>query len=161
MKKLLFILFIIIPLSAFAQTEREILLEIVKQQATNNAKIDAMQKQMDTRFDAMQKQMDIRSEATQKQMDTRLDTRFDASDKRIDILFFMTLGVLAGVFGLISFVVWDRQVSIKPILKQNEEITKEMEELKEKVKTTIGNQEKITTILKRIIEIEPRFTGLL
>ena len=157
MKKLLFILFIIIPLSAFAQTEREILLEIVKQQATNNAKIDAMQKQMDTRFDAMQKQMDIRSEATQKQM----DTRFDASDKRIDILFFMTLGVLAGVFGLISFVVWDRQVSIKPILKQNEEITKEMEELKEKVKTTIGNQEKITTILKRIIEIEPRFTGLL
>ena len=146
MKKLLFILFIIIPLSAFAQTEREILLEIVKQQATNNAKIEAMQKQMDIRFEVMQKQM---------------DTRFDASDKRTDTLSLIALTILAGIFGLIGFVVWDRQVSIKPVLQKNEELTKEVEELKEKVKTTIGNQEKITIILKRIIEIEPRFTGLL
>ena len=120
MKKLFFILilFIIIPLCASAQTEREILLEIVKQQATNNAKIDAMQKQMDTRFDAMDK----RFEAMQKQM----DVRFDALDKRIDILLYVMMGILGGLFGVIGFIVWDRQISMKPLLQENKDLAKEV-----------------------------------
>ncbi len=152
MKKLFFILilFIIIPLCASAQTERDILLEIVKQQATNNAKIDAMQKQMDTRFDSMQKQMDTRFDAA--------DKRFDDANKRVDILLYVMLGILGGLFGVIGFIVWDRQISMKPLLQENKDLAKEVKELKEEMQT---NQTKTMNTLKKIIEIEPRFAGIL
>ncbi len=148
MKKLfsILILFIIIPLCAFAQTERDILLEIVKQQATNNAKIDAMQKQMDTRFDSMQKQIDTRFDAA--------DKRFDDANKRVDILLYVMLGILGGLFGVIGFIVWDRQISMKPILQENKDLAKEVKELKE-------SQGQMANTLKKIIEIEPRFAGIL
>ena len=78
-----------------------------------------------------------------------------------DPLFYMAFGLAADIYILIGYGVWDRLAFIRKQKKVSEELIKEVEELKEKVKTTIGNQEKITTILKRIIEIEPRFTGLL
>ena len=78
-----------------------------------------------------------------------------------DPLFYMAFGLVADIYVLIGYGVWDRLAFIRKQKKVSEELTKEVEELKEKVKTTIGNQENITTILKRIIEIEPRFTGLL
>ena len=104
MKKLLFILFIIIPLSAYLQASLQ---------------------------------------------------------SKPDPLFYMAFGLVADIYVLIGYGVWDRLAFIRKQKKVSEELIKEVEELKEKVKTTIGNQEKITTILKRIIEIEPRFTGLL
>ncbi len=162
MKKIFFILilFIIIPLCTYAQTEREILLEIVKQQATNNAKIDAMQKQMDVRFDAMQKQTDTRFDA--------VDKRFDDGNKRIDILLYVMMGILGGLFGVIGFIVWDRQISMKPLLQENKDLAKEVKELKEsqareakELRELKKEQIKTMNILKKIIEIEPRFAGTL
>ena len=70
---------IMLPVPVEAQTDRELLLKLVEQQAklseqhdTTNAKIDAMQKQM--------------------------DVRFEAADKRIDILLYVMLSLLAGIF---------------------------------------------------------------
>ena len=158
MKKIFFILilFIIIPLCASAQTEREILLEIVKQQATNNAKIDAMQKQMDVRFDAVDKRFEA------------VDKRFDDANKRVDILLYVMMGILGGLFGVIGFIVWDRQISMKPLLQENKDLAKEVKELKEsqareakELRELKKEQIKTMNILKKIIEIEPRFAGTL
>ena len=158
MKKLFFILilFIIIPLCTYAQTEREILLEIVKQQATNNAKIDAMQKQMDVRFDAVDKRFEA------------VDKRFDDANKRVDILLYVMMGILGGLFGVIGFIVWDRQISMKPLLQENKDLAKEVKELKEsqareakELRELKKEQIKTMNILKKIIEIEPRFAGTL
>ena len=146
MKKLLFTLLLLLPLCTYAQTERDILLEIVKQQATNNAKIDAMQKQMDVRFDAVDKRFEA------------VDKRFDDANKRVDILLYVMLGILGGLFGVIGFIVWDRQISMKPLLQENKDLAKEVKELKEEMQT---NQTKTMNTLKKIIEIEPRFAGTL
>jgi hypothetical protein len=90
MKRIVHIILLLVSVSAFAQTDRELLLKVIEQQNTTNTKIDALQKQMDVRFEAMQKQMDVRFEA--------MDRRFEAADKRIDILLYVMIAILTGTF---------------------------------------------------------------
>lgn len=52
----------------------------------------ALAEQMDQRFSAMQAQM---------------DQRFDSLEKRLDFIQNLLLALIAGVFGLIDFVVWE------------------------------------------------------
>jgi hypothetical protein len=133
------ILCLMLPIGLFAQTDRELLLKITEQQDVMNAKIDGLQKQMDVRFEAVQKQSDV---------------RFEAVDERIDILLYIMLAILGGIFELIGFVVWDRQVSIKPILEENKEIEEDIEKMKRK-------QERMENAIQKIGQIEPRFAGIL
>jgi len=44
-----------------------------------------------------------------------VNQRFEEVNKRIDILLYVMIAILTGIFGLIGFVVWDRQVSLRPI----------------------------------------------
>jgi hypothetical protein len=119
MAKIFLIILLFCSFSSFSQSDRELLLEIIKQQATNNAKIDAMQKQIDIRFDAMQKQMDTRFEGVDKRFDG-VDKRFDDVNKRIDILLYVMIAMLTGIFGLIGFVFWDRKLAGEPLKKLQE-----------------------------------------
>ena len=148
------LLFCLFSMPIFAQTEREILIEIAKQQAVMSAdiknldkRIDILEKNIDKRFEMMEKSTDKRFEATDK----RFESLEKSMDKRFDILFYVMLTILAGIFGLIGFVVWDRQVSIKPILEQNKELIKKIEKVEEKV----DNQ------FKKIAQIDSRFAGIL
>jgi chaperonin cofactor prefoldin len=153
MKKLFVILCLMLPIGLFAQTDRELLLRIAEQQATVNAKIEGLQKQtegLQKQIEGLQKQMDVRFEAVQKQS----DVRFEAVDKRIDILLYVMLAILGGIFGLIGFIVWDRQASIKPLLQENKELAKEIEKMQRK-------EEKMEDAIKKIGQIEPRFAGIL
>ncbi|MDX8408588.1 MAG: hypothetical protein R8J84_00890, partial [Mariprofundales bacterium] len=51
-----------------------------------------------------------------------VDQRFDDLDQnlsgRIDDLHSLMLVILAGIFGLIGFIVWDRRTMIKPLEQQ-------------------------------------------
>ena len=152
MKKLfiLMLLFCLFSMQIFAQTEREILIEIAKQQAVTNSEI----KNLDKRIDILEKTIDKRFEMMEKATDKRfeaVDKRFEDANKRFDILLYVMLTILAGIFGLIGFVVWDRQVSIKPILEENKELIKKIEKVEEKV----DNQ------FKKIAQIDSRFAGIL
>ena len=152
MKKIfiLTLLFCLFSMQIFAQTEREILMEIAKQQAVMSADIKVLSteiKNMDKRIDILEKTIDKRFEMTEK----ATDKRFEDANKRFDILLYVMLTILAGIFGLIGFVVWDRQVSIKPILEENKELIKKIEKVEEKV----DNQ------FKKIAQIDSRFAGIL
>ncbi len=139
------LLFCFVITSLSAQNNSEILL-----------KLDGMQKQVDMRFDLMQKQTDIRFDGMQKQFDAmqkQLDVRFEAADKKNDMLFYVMITILVGIFGLIGFVVWDRQASLKPIEKGNKELADELLKVKEISKKYEG-------IFKRMGEVEPRFAEI-
>ena len=96
MKKIfiLTLLFCLFSMQIFAQTEREILMEIAKQQAVMSADIKVLSteiKNMDKRIDILEKTIDKRFEMTEK----ATDKRFEDANKRFDILFYVMLTILA------------------------------------------------------------------
>jgi len=92
---------------------------------------------MDQRFTAMQEQMDQRFTALQEQMDTRfasvdqrfaaIDQRFAAIDQRFEFLQQLMLVMIAGVFGLIGFIVWDRYTTLRPMDARLRRIEEDLE----------------------------------
>lgn len=149
----IFILFLLFGLSnipIFAQTDRELLQELVKQQAVMNTELKVLSteiKNLDKRIDVLEKTIDKRFESMEK-----------ATDKRFEILFYVMLTILAGIFGLIGFVVWDRQVSIKPILEENKELIKKIEKVEER---ELKLEEKMENNFKKLAQIDSRFAGIL
>jgi cell division protein FtsB len=150
MKKLLTMLLFVAYFGAYAQTDREILLDISKQIVVNNAKIDAT----NAKIEALEKSMDKRFEAADKRLDG-MDKRLDGMDKRLEfmqqLLLIIIPLVLTSVIGIVGFVLWDRRTAIKPI---EEETKKEIEKLKER-------EQKLEDAIKKIIQIEPRFSGVI
>ena len=133
---------IMLPVPVEAQTDRELLLKLVEQQAklseqhdTTNAKIDAMQKQM--------------------------DVRFEAADKRIDILLYVMLSLLAGIFVLVGMVFWDRMTFAKPFEKVADIIKEENKELKAQIIILEEKQRKHESIFKKLAETQPSILGML
>jgi hypothetical protein len=92
----------------------------------NEQKIDALRSEMNIRFDAMQNSVDSRFNAMQKQM----DTRFESMESRINFLTTLMMFVLGGLMSLIGFVIYDRRTAIKPVQREQAEISEELIKLK-------------------------------
>ncbi len=87
-------------LNVLAQTERELLLEVIKQQAVTNVKVDKLAEQQ-IELSKQQAVMIGKSEVFEK----AIDKRFDDANKRMEMIFNTMLAMLAGIFGLIGFVI--------------------------------------------------------
>ncbi len=145
MKNILIIVLMFISFGAYAQTDRELLLELVRQQTETNKQIAETNKQVAviaTKVDGLDKRIDSLEKA--------VDKRFDDINKRFDILFYIMLTLLAGIFGLVGFVFWDRRTLIRPI---EDETKKEIELLK-------ARETKTENILKKILEKFPDLANL-
>lgn len=163
MKKVFLIFFVTIiviflaPVRSLAQnallTERELLLELTKQQIEVSKQLAIM----NTKLEGTDKRFDTLEKTTDKRFDG-VDKRFDDANKRMDMLFYMMLAMLTGIFGLIGFVVWDRQVSIKPILEDNKQLAKEIEQLTQR---ELRHEENVANYFKKIAQIDNRFAGIL
>ena len=150
---LLFLLFLLPDMAVFAQntgmTEKEILLEIVKQQtklseqqAITATKVESLEKSIDKRFDSA---------------DKRIDTFEKSVDKRFDMLFYLMLGMLAGIFGLIGSIFWDRRAFNAPIKTKVITLQKEVKQLKEKELKHLEKETKMELYIKQISQIDNRF----
>jgi hypothetical protein len=72
-----------------------------------------------------------------------MDVRFEATDKRIDILLYIMVAMLAGIFGLIGFIFWDRKLATEPLKKLEE------------------NDQKILKVLRAEAENNPNLKDIL
>ena len=145
MKKILMILFLIIPFCVNAQTDRDILLEIVKQQAKLSEQIIATN-------------LEVRG----------ISTEVKAIDKRFDMLLSVMIGIggtlFAGIFGIMMMVFWDRRTALKPFEAKTDELKLETKELKlensalKNEITIIKEREtKVELYIKQISQIDNRF----
>ena len=149
MKKVLIMLIMLAATNLLAQDKID---RLVEQQAATNAKLDKLTEQV------------IELAKQQAITTTKLDSfekstekRFDDANRRMDMLFYTVLGIMSGVFGLIGFVVWDRQVSIKPILDENKAIKTEIEQLTQR---ELRHEEAVAKNFKKILEKFPDLAGL-
>ena len=87
-------------------------------EARIDQRFTAFQNQIDQRFEAFQNQVDQRFEVSQQQIDQRfeaVDQRFEAVDQQLDKIWALMLVMIAGIFGLIGYIVWDRKTALRPV----------------------------------------------
>lgn len=91
-------------------------------------------RQLNQRLDDMQTLLRSEIAATNRRMDDT-NTRIDDTNKRIDDLWFLTItgfGVLiAGMFPLITLIVWDRRIALAPLRAQVEELGRREQRMEE------------------------------
>jgi len=108
-----FLLLVLIPLPSFAVevapriTDRE----IIESLAELKIGLSNLEKGMDQRFKAMEK---------------NIDDRFESFEKRFTFLENLMMVLIAGVFGLIGFVVWDRKTALKPLEKKLDKLERDL-----------------------------------
>lgn len=92
--------------------------EIIESLAELKAGQKTLEEKMDLRFNTTQEQMNQRFTAIQEQMDQRfiaVDQRFEAIERRLDFIQQLMLVTIAGIFGLIGFIIWDRYSTLRPM----------------------------------------------
>ena len=88
--------------------------EIIESLTELKAGQKALEVRMDQRFEAV----DQRFEAFQQQIDQRfesVDQRFESVDEQLDKIWTLMLVMIAGIFGLIGYIVWDRKTALRPV----------------------------------------------
>ena len=81
--------------------------EIIESLTELKAGQKALEARMDQRFEAV----DQRFDAFQQQ----IDQRFEAVDEQLDKIWTLMLVMIAGIFGLIGYIVWDRKTALRPV----------------------------------------------
>jgi len=79
---------------------------------------------------AGQKALSLRFESVDKHFDQRFDginQRFDDMNKRFDQMWNLMLVIIAGIFGLIGFIVWDRKTALRPLEKRMDSLEKDLQ----------------------------------
>ena len=97
---------------------RERLIRIEEGQKALNQRIDDLDKRLNGRID---------------ELDKRLGGRIDGLEKRMDYLVNLIYVVLAGMFTLVGFVLWDRRSALAPAIRR----TRDLEEREEKLERAI------------------------
>ena len=86
-------------------------------------RFETMQHTMDERFETMQRTMDERFETMQRTMDERFTTLNDNFDR----IWSLMLVVIAGIFGLIGFIIWDRYSTLRPLERRMRSLEEDLE----------------------------------
>ena len=81
-------------------------------------------------------------------LETKVEEGQKSLQKQIDILQNMILGVLAGIFALIAFVLWDRRTALAPAVKKVEALEKREESLERALKEFAMKEPRLTEALK-------------
>jgi hypothetical protein len=132
---LLVLLTIALPFSVTAVetaeriSDREIiesLAEIKAQFKVIDQRFDAVDQRFDAvdqRFETMQRTIDERFETMQRTM----DERFTALNDNFDRIWSLMLVVIAGIFGLIGFIIWDRYSTLRPLERRMHSLEDDLE----------------------------------
>ena len=103
--------------------------------------LDQRFEQVDQRFEQLQTSIDQRFEQQQTSIDQRfeqadqrfeqlqqsLDQRFDQLDQRFAYQENLTLVLIAGVLGLIAFIIWDRKTALRPLEKKLDKLEQDLQ----------------------------------
>lgn len=114
---------------------RERLIRIEEGQKALNQRIDELDKRLSSRID---------------ELDKRLGSRIDNLEKRMDYLVNLIYVVLAGMFTLVGFVLWDRRSALAPAIRRTRDIEEREEKLERAIKEFALKNPDMKEILKSL-----------
>jgi len=114
--------------------------EIIESLAELKAGQKALEEKMDLRFNVVGQRFDAvdqrfksvgqRFTTVDQRFDTmqeQIDQRFQAVDQRLDFIQQLMLVTIAGIFGLIGFIMWDRYSTLRPMDTRLRTLEEELE----------------------------------
>ena len=113
MKRIIFLILISI-LTTFAETTNE---QILKKLDNINIQITNIQKEIQNikhNQELLKQEMELRFEVMDKRFES-MDKRFETVDKRLEILANFIMTLMAGIFGLMGFMMWDRKTIVQKV----------------------------------------------
>ncbi len=143
-KRWLFVLLLILVAPAATAVEiaprisdREIIESLTELKAGQNAleaKMDQRFEAVDQRFESMDKRMESMEASFNQRfesMDIRMESMEDSFNQRFSFLENLIMVVIAGIFGLIGYIVWDRKTALRPVeerlIKLEHELHRDLE----------------------------------
>ena len=114
-------------------------------------KIDTKTAELNARIDALDQKIDTKTEALDQKIEAQgamMQARFDDLQKSMDYLWGVMVVMLAGIFGLIGFVVWDRKTALKPLEQRMVRLEQEMHEVHAELQAQHGE----AGLLHRIVQ---------
>ena len=94
-----------------------------------------------------------------KALDKRLDVSDKNNEKRFDVLLYVVIGssgaLFVGIISLLSFIIWDRRAANAPLEATTAELKKEINLLKEKEREHQEKEQKMESLLKKLLEKFP------
>ncbi|MBS3918212.1 MAG: hypothetical protein KG012_04935 [Deltaproteobacteria bacterium] len=94
--------------------------------------------------------MDKRLSSRIDELDKRLGSRIDNLEKRMDYLVNLIYVVLAGMFTLVGFVLWDRRSALAPAIRRTRDIEEREEKLERAIKEFALKNPDMKEILKSL-----------
>lgn len=99
--------------------------------------------------------------AGQRALAEQMDQRFDSLEKRLDFIQNLLLALIAGVFGLIDFVVWEGYSTLYPmdlrICRLEEDLERDLE-----LKSPEGSRlTRLIHALRELAKTDPRIEAIL
>ncbi len=79
----------------------------------------------------------VELKAGQDKLNSRMDgmnKRLDDMNNRFDDMKGLLYVILAGIFGLFGFVLWDRRTALAPVIKKNKELARDDAKIAEAMK---------------------------
>ena len=134
---------------AYAQTDKDILLEIVKQQTKLSEQQTKLSEQL------------VATNLEVKVISTELKAFEKSAEKRFDILFYLLVGGVSTIFisiiGLVAGIFWDRRATLKPFETKTDELKLENLELKREIAIIKEKELKLELYIRQISQIDNRF----
>ena len=166
MKKIFLILTFLIAFSPsmclMAQTEKELLIELIKQQAVTNAKVDKLAEQQAELTKQVAKLTEQVIEIAKQQAVTNAEIK--GLDRRLETNTTFVIAILTGLIALMGVILWDRKTVTKPFEEKTEKIEAEIALLKEKElkleERELRHEEKMEAYFKKIAQIDARFAEI-
>ena len=119
MKKLIILLFFIgLVLQGFAQMrEVPFTLDDRDRIMRTEAKVEAIQLEMNVKIESLRKEMNSKFEALDYKFEA-IDSKFDAIESKIDRLFSGFIILISIMLFILGFIIWDRRTALDPVRKK-------------------------------------------
>ena len=90
-----------------------------------------------------------------------MDDRFSSMDDRFDKIWSLMLVMLAGIFGLIGFIIWDRKTAMKPLEQRLDRIENELHHDLEIQHDQGSKMTRLINALRELAQTDPKVAGVL
>ena len=134
-------------------TDREIverLTRLEEGQKNINKRIDDLDDKLSGRTDDIDNKLSGRINDLDNKLSGRINDLDNKLSERIDTLQNMMWVLLAGMFALVGFVIWDRRSALSPVITRNKELEEREEKLERALKEYSNKDPELKKILKSI-----------
>jgi len=96
------------------------------------------------------KAVNQRIDTLERSVNQRIDGLERSVNQRIDSLQNLLYVVIAGIFALIGFVIWDRRSALAPAIKKNKELEERQDRMEKAFKELASRDSSVAEVLRNV-----------